>query len=399
MSDFNISTYIRIMQKGLSEFNTQEKAGRFLLDSIAKQDDVFVDITAKMVSNLVNRNKEVHDAIKEAATKQDTITNVIAYFDKKVVSKLNPHTDKDCCENLIRAMERDGTVPRRKRDELSEMYDSGNVGKFLAMTMMYALSRPNEVKEESVKDTDFDFLSETNNTCPIYRSPLVQTTKYGTIKKYKIIQIFPDNLDNETAFEFEELIPRPKDLGAAENKIAVSRNFADEYETFPNIEDFQRLINLKKQLMKSKDLKRDITNIDLEDQIAEVLSAIAGIKSTTDLKILSYDALRLDDKIKTDNFMLRNVLEFRVLSYYHFIEEQFSLMESDGLLSFKLVASEVSHCFEKLESEGLSQEEICEQLSDWFMSKKESNMKYKIACDTIVAFFVQNCEVFHAISK
>lgn len=398
MSDFNISTYVQIMQNGLTEYDKQEKAGRFLLESIAKQDNVLVDISGKMVSNLVKRKNEIHDAIKEASAKPEVIVKAVEYFNKKVVPRLNPHTGNDCCENIIRMMERDANVPQKKREEFYDMYHSGDIGKFLAMTMMYALSRPNKAEEEPVKDTDFYFLSETDNICPICGIQLVQPSKNGPIKKYKIIQIFPENVDNETANEFEKIKPRPKDYNAIQNRIALCWDCANEYEAFPNVEDYKKICEVKEQLIKRYNLKKSMNDIDIEEQIIDVLSAIAGIKSNTALKQLSLDALRLDEKIEANNFMLKQSLEFRVLSYYHFIEDQFSQMERDGMLSFNLIGSEVNHCYEKLESGGLSQEEICEQLSRWFMSKTGLRESYKTACDTIVAFFVQNCEVFHEIS-
>ena len=121
MSDFNISTYVQIMQNGLTEYDKQEKAGRFLLESIAKQDNVLVDISGKMVSNLVKRKNEIHDAIKEASAKPEVIVKAVEYFNKKVVPRLNPHTGNDCCENIIRMMERDANVPQKKREEFYDM--------------------------------------------------------------------------------------------------------------------------------------------------------------------------------------------------------------------------------------------------------------------------------------
>ena len=47
MSSFNVSSLIRIMQEGLAE--TQENAGRMILNPVAQQ--VQVDVDGKMITN------------------------------------------------------------------------------------------------------------------------------------------------------------------------------------------------------------------------------------------------------------------------------------------------------------------------------------------------------------
>lgn len=56
MSDYNVSSLIKIMQEGLAE--TQENAGRMILDPVAQQ--VQVDVDGKMITNLVKRKRDVH---------------------------------------------------------------------------------------------------------------------------------------------------------------------------------------------------------------------------------------------------------------------------------------------------------------------------------------------------
>src|SRR5665648_550882 len=87
MIEFNISVYIKILQNGLVEHNRQETAGKFLLASINTQNTV--DIDGKMISNLVHRKTEIHDAIKEASTKPEVIAEAVEYFNSEVLPMLN----------------------------------------------------------------------------------------------------------------------------------------------------------------------------------------------------------------------------------------------------------------------------------------------------------------------
>ena len=66
MSVFNVSTLIKIMQEGLAE--TQENAGRMILDPVAQQ--VQVDVDGKMITNLVKRKPTIIQRIEKKKQKQ-----------------------------------------------------------------------------------------------------------------------------------------------------------------------------------------------------------------------------------------------------------------------------------------------------------------------------------------
>lgn len=69
MNELVISTYIQIMQDGLVEHNKQESAGRFILESIAMQENscVMTNLDSKKISRLVSRKDPVPDDIKQAS--------------------------------------------------------------------------------------------------------------------------------------------------------------------------------------------------------------------------------------------------------------------------------------------------------------------------------------------
>ena len=49
----------------------------------------------------------------------------------------------------------------------------------------------------------------------------------------------------------------------------------------------------------------------------------------------------------------------------------------------------------KLEKSGMSQPDIIEYLSEWIRNKTNLGTESKTACSVVVAFFIQNCEVFY----
>jgi hypothetical protein len=112
---------------------------------------------------------------------------------------------------------------------------------------------------------------------------------------------------------------------------------------------------------------------------------------------LSMNALCIADKISGDNVPLITKTKSYAVSYYNFIKSVFSGLEREGKLSFDDVAQDVQSCYKKLPSRNLSQGEIFTQMTNWFKGKATTNDD--LACEIIAAFFVQNCEVFHAITQ
>lgn len=110
MSGYAVSKLISIMQEGLLE--TQENAGRLILSPFAEQADV--DITPKMISNLVKGKKDVHPYIRDALTKSENIAKAIEDIKTNVVPMINNNLIDDTCLKIIRAMQGDSSVPAKK---------------------------------------------------------------------------------------------------------------------------------------------------------------------------------------------------------------------------------------------------------------------------------------------
>ena len=81
----------------------------------------------------------------------------------------------------------------------------------------------------------------------------------------------------------------------------------------------------------------------------------------------------------------------QVVTYYRYIEKVFSNSTSD----FDTIAAEVKISSSKLEKAGLLQADIITNLSEWIRNKAGLGTESRLACNIVVAFFVQNCEVFH----
>lgn len=393
MSDYNISSYIITMQNGFAEDNKKEAAGRLLLDTIATQPSVNVDVEAKMISNLRNRKAEIHDAIKTASARQDVITKTVDNFINDVVPKLNPHTYADSCERLISIMDSDNTVSASQRTRLSDLYQKDNVGEFLAYSFLYAINRQNKSIEAPVEYDDIPLLSEVSNECPICHNPLVKNIKGQTIKKYSIVKIYPDNLSSSDAIAFSNAVTPSKRPDSNDNKISLCDDCALDYEIEPEIDSYIKLCTLKQECVRLYRLQQKINSLNLEEEITTVINGLSQLKSTGNLNALSMEALAIDKKILAENALLKHSITNEVLTYYRFIEDTFSQIDT-----FNIIAEEIKTAFLEMDRLYNSQDEIVTRLATWIVDNTGMGVQYMVASHIIVSFFIQNCEVFYEIS-
>lgn len=113
------------------------------------------------------------------------------------------------------------------------------------------------------------------------------------------------------------------------------------------------------------------------------------------------DPLLISEKIDPSCFVLKHTVTSYVLQYYNFIRKLFSELDSFSENRFNIIASEIKIAYETLQPTCSSQEEIFAKISEWIMQQLSMphSQKYRISCDVVVAFFVQNCEVFDEITK
>ena len=397
MNELNISSYIQIMQSGLKTHDKQESAGVFLLSSINDQEYVAdqgywtSNLSSKKISRLVSRDDPIPDGLRQASMQQVVIDDTIAYFKKEVMSDLNPHLKDDTIDKIVKLIGVDKTIPDSKRKSLMAFHEAGDDATFLAEVFLYALNRPNKKQNDTVEYQDAPLLAEANYECPLCHNKLVDTIKGQAVKKYSITQIFPDGLNDETAAEFAVVYPAPIKLDVPDNLIALDEGCAERYLLNPTAEEYRKLYEIKIQLAKNYAAKLAVNSMQLEDDIRTVLEALSTIRNTSELVELEYEALRIDEKFDAENFILKNETQMQVVTYYRYIEKVFS--NSNAV--FDMIASEIKVSSMKLEKAGLSQSDVVSQLSEWIRNKAGLVTESRLACNIVVSFFVQNCEVFH----
>lgn len=392
MNEMTLSSLIQIMQDGFIQHDKQESAGRFLLESVTIQEDSLctTDLNSKKISRLVSRKDPVPDDIKQAALRNDIAVKVEEYFRQKVMSDINPYTKDDVLQKLMNIIIQDAEIAQRKKNEFQRLYDAEDDAYFLYSVFMYVLQRNNKIISNAVEYQDAPLLAEVNYECPLTHEKLVEEVKGIPKKKYEITQIFPDDLSSELAATFNAIYPRPKNLDAPENLIALSQEASENYLMSPMADEYKKLYEIKQVTSKQYKAINAINRIDLEEEIRVAIEGLISINPSDVLPQLEYAALRIDQKIS--DALLMNDVRNHVLQYYRYIENIFSEMTD----VFDDIAGEVKLSSQKLEKAGLSQEDVIYNLTEWIHNKAfAGDTKGKMACRIVVCFFIQNCEVFY----
>ncbi len=370
MNELNMSSYIQTMQPGLITHDKQETAGVFLLSAINDQEYVGLNgyrtdnLGSKKISRIVSRQDPVPDGIRQVSMKQVVIDETIKYFRNEVMKDLNPHLYDDTIDNFIKLISVDASIPDTKTKSLIAFHIAGD---------------------------DARFLAEANYECPLCHKKLVDTVKGQAVKRYRITQIFPDDLDPATAAEFNAVYAAPKRLDVPDNLIALHDECSDRYLLSPTAEEYKKLREIKEEIARNFAAKLAVNSVQLEDDIRTVLDALIQIRDASELVQSEYDALHIDEKFEPENFILKNETQLQVVMYYRYIEKVFSESDAD----FDMIAAEIKISSQKLEKAGLSQPDVVAQLSEWIRNKAGLSSDRQLACNIVVSFFIQNCEGFH----
>ena len=124
-----------------------------------------------------------------------------------------------------------------------------------------------------------------------------------------------------------------------------------------------------------------------------------NIDKAGELTELRMDALKVRQKIAPTNKLLIDSVTDDVTHYYSFIEGLFADIDGKESGTFDRIASEVRLAYQKIKSEGLSQDAVFEYMTDWLKENLPIEHRNDMAISAVISFFVQNCEVFDEISE
>lgn len=235
--------------------------------------------------------------------------------------------------------------------------------------------------------------NEVNGRCPICGKSLTHTKKGQIIKMFEVAHIYPANpLPGETELlKNEEYLS--EDINSLDNVIAVCRICHKKFDTPRTVEEYRSWVRLKKKLLQDAKLKNTYALFNVEEEIAEILKNLNDESLEEELVRLSYESLKIEQKAnETLPFAIKRTIKNDVVDYFDYIHKIFIEMDKVTPYKFDTLAAQIKGFYCKTMQINPNQEFVYASLVDWLNEK--TNSYSKRAYEIVIAFFIQDCEVF-----
>lgn len=251
-------------------------------------------------------------------------------------------------------------------------------------------------RNQPTSNKDTLFLLEVEGMCPKCGKPLLVTKGTRSHKLYQIAHIYPNSPLPSEITELAGLERLGSNCEDSENKIALCKDCHGYYDDHKTKDEYLWYVSKKKELMNAIAVKHAGYSFSLEAEISEVIRRLSSAQ-IVDLSELTYRGVPIASKIPETHLMLKTKVSSYVTTYFHFIQDTFFDLDLSKQLNFKLISNEVHSFFLKCDAEGLDYAQTFHAIVDWIKAKSLSSSIE--ACEAIVSFFVQDCEVFYELAE
>jgi len=222
---------------------------------------------------------------------------------------------------------------------------------------------------------DWELVLEVGGECPECGKRLSKGKNDRSLPRYKIVVIDKTKSDSPT------------------NRIAMCPECYDGYILETSSGDIDRVSRLKQgfvSLVRSREALSE-NRVPIEMQIEEVLKAIE-LTPEVSLKRISDDRVYEVERKVTESVLLMRKIRGYALEYFECVEALLKATDRARSQKFRLFQSKVITCYEEANANETSQEKIYNHLVDWLY--RQAKYTHKTACEIIIAYFVQICDVF-----
>lgn len=235
-------------------------------------------------------------------------------------------------------------------------------------------------------------LAEVNTLCPLCGENLLHNKNGKQVRRYELAHIYPHSPTKEQVIVLEG-VQKPENIESLSNLIPLCKKCHGDYDTFTTKDEYTKLYGIKQSVMGEYTAKAELSEINIESDILRVLKELDNIDQIK-FQDLNMDPVPVKNKIP-DGALQTKVLGLAT-QYYNYMRTQFQSFDKDRASRFDIIASEINIAWKKAKAHSISQEDIFESIVEWMKSKTRGT---RSACEAVVSFFVQNCEVFSAASK
>lgn len=235
--------------------------------------------------------------------------------------------------------------------------------------------------------------NEVDGRCPICGKELVYKKNGKINKSFEVAHIYPANPRQEEKELLRNEEKLSDDVNDLKNVIAVCRICHKKFDTPRTVEEYRTWVHLKKRLLQDDELKNNYHIFNVESEIRTVLENLNNADIDEELVPLSYKSLRIDQKTNdTLPYVIKKTIKRDVVDYFDYIHRSFIEIDQITPYKFDTLASQIKGFYCKCMQINPNQENVYSALVDWLNEKTGSYSRR--ACEILIAYFIQNCEVF-----
>lgn len=239
------------------------------------------------------------------------------------------------------------------------------------------------------------FLREVNYHCPLCGKELQAKKQKKANRMFEIAHIYPNRPTIEQYQTLHLLERLGENSESFENKIALCKDCHSAQDYHTTAEDYITLKDYKKHCLTMTALHDATISLGLEDEISYVIQKLPSIQD--DMTDLEYKTVAIANKFTDQESLLKAKITGYVTTYYPYIRELLRQMDGKNGFLQTVLAEQIHSCFQKMNIITTDKSSIFSQMVTWIKNKTQSQSSE--ACEAIISFFVQNCEVFNEITE
>lgn len=236
-------------------------------------------------------------------------------------------------------------------------------------------------------------LDEVHGRCPVCGKRLTHMKNGHVYRTFDVAHIYPANPTSaeKALLSAEERLS--EDVNDLRNVMAVCKTCHNKFDRPRTIDEYRRWVLIKKQLLQENQIKDSYIYFNIEDDITTIIESLNSIDLEETELPLSLTLLKVDEKANdTLSYILKRTIKRNVVDYFYFIQNEFQHIDKATPYKFNTIAAQIKGFYCKCMQFNNNQEVVYHYLVDWLDEK--TNHQSKTACEILVAFFIQDCEVF-----
>lgn len=270
--------------------------------------------------------------------------------------------------------------------------DAGGAGKIANLQPSLSLSYQLQTAEDRLKD-------ECHMRCLLCGEKLksyVKTEIIPSASDYKVRNEIKNLLKKKSLDESIPDINNEYDTHAEYNLALLDPNCHTLYERDFSPEKCSQLMTNKIFALRQAAIQEELDGLEVDRSLSELLDSLDKLIDPEAVTALQYSPTTIANKIESERHILKTQVNELVARYYGFIRD--SLHAREGVNGFQFIDLQysVKKYFTTLERAGEDQDEIYSRLAVWI--KESTRCKSLVACEILVSYFIQECEVFHEIA-